>query len=174
MRPRLLVPIHGETRHLHEHARLARTCQVPATVIAENGQAVRLVPGPAALVGVAPVGRIAVDGTRLVALDGDVIRARRRMGFAGVAVATVVLDGRGRLAADPQLSVPGLIDAEGADEQAARLALDAIADAVADLDRGQRDDDAEVAEAVRQAVRRTLRDTVGKRPATEVHVVRLG
>ncbi len=174
VRPRLLVPIHGETRHLHEHVRLARACQVPATIIAENGQAVRLVPGPAVLVGEAPVGRIAVDGTRLVALDGEVIRARRRMSIAGVAVATVVLDKRGRLAADPRLSVPGLIDPEGADDAAARYALDAIADAVADLDRDARDDDEAVTEAVRQAVRRALRDTLGKRPVTEVHVVRLG
>ncbi len=174
VRPRLLVPIHGETRHLHEQARFARECQVPATFICENGEAVRLVPGPAERVGEAPVGRIAVDGSRLVALDGDVIRTRRRIGSGGVAVATVVLDKKGRLAADPQLSVPGLVDAEGADDVAARAALEAIADAVHELGRAQRDDDAEVTEAVRLAVRRTLRDTLGKRPVTQVHVVRLG
>jgi ribonuclease J len=174
VRPRVLVPIHGETRHLHEQARLARACRIPATVIAENGQAVRLVPGPAEIVGVAPVGRIAVDGTRLIALEGDVVRMRRRMGFGGVAVATVVLDRRGRLAADPQLSVPGLIDSEGADEAAARLAIDAIADAIDDLGRAARDDDEAVAEAVRTAVRRALRDSLGKRPVTQVHVVRIG
>ncbi len=173
VRPRLLVPIHGETRHLHEQARFARSCQIPATVIVENGQAVRLVPGPAEIVGTAPVGRIAVDGARLVALDGDVIRTRRRIGFGGVAVATVVLDRKGRLAADPQLSVPGLIDAEGADKSAARIALDAIADAIDDLGREARDDDAAVTDAVRNAVRRALREALGKRPLTQVHVVRV-
>ena len=61
------------------------------------------------------------------------LRARRRMGFGGVAVATIVLDRRGRLHEDPQLSVPGLIDGLDGDSDIKELAVSAIADAVEDL-----------------------------------------
>ena len=55
-RPRVAVPVHGEARHLIEHARLARACQVPHAIVAENGTVVRLAPGEAAAVDTVPVG----------------------------------------------------------------------------------------------------------------------
>ena len=172
LRPQMLVPIHGETRHLREHAAFAERCQIAQTAVAENGDMLQLAPGPPRVVERVPAGRLAVDGNRLLPLDGSVLRARRRIGFAGAAVATVVLDGRGRLQADPQLTVQGLLD--GDDDDASRQSvIAAIADAVAKLSAAQRRDDDAVSEAARIAVRRTLRDVVGKRPATHVHVVRV-
>jgi ribonuclease J len=173
VRPRLLVPIHGETRHLHEHARYARSLGIPDTLIAENGQVVRLAPGPAEIVGHAPVGRIAIDGTRFVPAEGEVLKMRRRMAFAGAAVATVVLDRKGRLAADPKVAVPGLVDGDTKDPEAVTLAVDAVTEAIHGLKRDQLDDDAAVEEAVRIAVRRSLRGSIGKRPLTQVQIVRI-
>ncbi len=172
IQPRMLVPIHGEARHLHEHVELAREAGITRTVVAENGSVVRLGSDGPEVIDHVPSGRLAIDGTRLVPLDGAVMRARRRIGFVGAAVATVVVDGRGRLMSDPQLTVHGLLDGEDDDESWSD-AIDAIADAVEGMsDKARRDDD-EVSETVRIAVRRSLRDTVGKRPVTEVHVVRL-
>ena len=174
VRPRLVVPVHGEARHLYEHARFARDCQVPAALIAENGTMVRLAPGAGEIVGHVPVGRLAVDGTRIVPADGELMRARRRMAFGGAAVVTLVLDRNGRLAADPQVALPGLV--EGPDEaqsDAAQAAIDAASDAVEGLDKDRRKDDEAVSEAVRQAVRRALHASVGKRPMTRVHLVRV-
>ena len=107
-----------------------------------------------------------------VIANATIVVTGTRITAAGANVA-VPAGAEGLDLGDPLL-VPGLIDPEGADDAAARYALDAIADAVADLDRDARDDDEAVTEAVRQAVRRALRDTLGKRPVTEVHVVRLG
>jgi ribonuclease J len=173
VRPRLLVPIHGETRHLYEHERYARSHGIPATVVAENGQVVRLAPGPAEIVGHAPVGRIAIDGTRFVPAEGEVLKMRRRMAFGGAAVATVVLDRKGRLVADPQVAVPGLIDGDTRDIEAVALAVDAVTEAIEGLKRDQLDDDAAITEAVRVAVRRSLRASIGKRPLTQVQIVRI-
>jgi ribonuclease J len=58
VRPRAAVPVHGEVRHLTEHARLARECQVPHALVAENGDVVRLAPGIPAVIDKVPVGRI--------------------------------------------------------------------------------------------------------------------
>jgi ribonuclease J len=173
VRPRVLIPIHGETRHLHEHARYAESRGIPATLVAENGAVVRLTPGPAEIVGYVPTGRLAIDGTRLVSAEGEVLRMRRRMAFGGAAVATVVLDRKGRLVADPKVAVPGLLDGDENSEEVVQLAVDAVMEAIEGLKRDELDDDAAVTEAVRVAVRRSLRGSLGKRPVTQVQVVRL-
>lgn len=171
LRPKLLVPIHGEARHLFEQAALAEECQIPQTVVVENGGMVRLGPGKPDIVDDVPSGRLAVDGNRLISVDGSILRARMSMRFAGAAVATVVLDAKGRLRGDPQLTVHGLLDGEDDDGVRATI-VEAIEEAVNDLPKAGRADDDEVAEAARNAVRRTLRASVGKRPHTSVHVVR--
>lgn len=175
VKPPLLVPIHGETRHLIEHGRFARECQVPHVVVAENGAVVRLHPAPAEVVDHVTTGRFAVDGKRLVPLAGDVMRARRRMGAGGIAVATVVLDGDGRLLAEPRLLLPGLLDGVAKEDEEAIVerAISAMADAVDRLSDAARESDADVATAARRALRRSLRDAFGRRPVAEIQVVRV-
>jgi ribonuclease J len=173
VRPPLLVPIHGESRHLIEHLDYARSCGIPETIMAENGSVLRLHPGPAEIIDEVITGRQAIDGKRLIPVDGDVLRARRRMGFSGVAVATIVLDRNGRLHEDPQLSVPGLIDGANVDVDVKEMAIAAIADAVEALSAKARDDDKEVSSASIRAIRRIFRDETGRRPLADVHVVRV-
>lgn len=171
VRPKVLVPVHGEARHLYEQAALAEECQIAHTVVAENGAMVRLGPGTPDIVDEVQAGRLAVDGNRLIPVDGAILRTRQRMRFGGAAVATVVVDSDGHLVADPKLTVHGLID--GGDAGVRAAAIDAIADAVDRLSKKARRDNDEVAEAARVAVRRALRDAVGKRPVTDVHVFRV-
>jgi ribonuclease J len=89
VRPRIAVPVHGEARHLIAHAQLARDCQVPETVIAQNGAMVRLAPGPATVIDNVAVGRLVADGKQLRPLGSMALKSRQRMGFNGTAVATV-------------------------------------------------------------------------------------
>jgi ribonuclease J len=172
VRPRIAVPVHGELRHLVEHARVASECQVPQSVVAENGSVVRLAPGDPAIIDKVQVGRLGVDGNRLVPLGGTMLRERQRMVNAGTAVATLVLNGAGQLMADPQVSVHGLLDPEGDAGIAAGLQK-AIRAAVEKLDKSARRDDAAVREAARLAVRRTMQTDVGRKPLTDVHLVRV-
>jgi ribonuclease J len=169
VRPRIAVPVHGEARHLQAQARLAQALNVPETIVTRNGEVVKLAPGPAAVIGAVPVGRLASDGTTLVDASGDTFKDRQRMTFNGAAMATIVLDRDGRLAAPPRVSVQGLANGEGLSEQLTTKA----AEAVEGMARTKRRDDEAVREAVRIAVRRVIRARHGKRPMTEVHVVRL-
>jgi ribonuclease J len=173
VRPPLLVPIHGETRHLTEHLAFARDCGIPDAVMAENGSVLRLHPGPAEIVDEVAWGRQAIDGKRLIPVDGEVMRARRRIGFGGVAVATVVLKKNGELHEYPRLSVPGLVDEGGDDRGLHDSAVAAIADAVDALSSGARRSDDEVTGAAIRAIRQVFRASLGRRPLAEVHVVRL-
>lgn len=172
VRPRIAVPVHGEIRHMRAHAALARACQVPEAIVPQNGTLIRLAPGPAEIVEEVTAGRLALDGALLVPLDAEILRKRTQMIWNGSAVATVVLDRHGRLAAEPQLTLQGLFDGAGI-EEAITDATDAVRDAIEAMPSRQRANDDAVREAARVAVRRAIQASHGKRPPTEVHLVRL-
>ncbi len=163
-RPQIAVPVHGERRHQEEHARLARSLQVPQTVVPENGQLFRLAPGRASLIDEVPSGRLHLDGTALVAEGEGYARNRRALGFAGLIAVTLVLDAKGRLAAEPAILFEG-IPKEIHDP--VRAALDGI------LRRHnpKRDDDKHLKESVRRIVRRAALDAWGKKPVARVETI---
>ncbi|WP_207458522.1 ribonuclease J [Azospirillum sp. SYSU D00513] len=173
VRPALAVPVHGEQRHQLEHAKLAIDCQVPATLVPSNGEIVRLAPGPAEVVGHVPTGRVALDGKRLISVENTgIVRSRQRIIGNGAAVATLVLNGKGELVAAPQVAVMGVLD-EASERDALLDVVDAVRESVAELPKTARLDDEQVRQAVRIAVRRTLNASHGKKPVTDVHLVRV-
>lgn len=169
VRPQIAVPVHGEAQHMAAHAALAADCQVRQTIVPANGQVIALSRRGPQLVGEVESGRLAVEGDRLVPIDGDVIRARGRMMWHGAVLATVVVDRKGRAVGAPRLSAPGL----SGDEEAELLGdlQEAAEDAVARARRGT--DDAALEEDVRRAIRRRAKDRLGKRPEVRVHLVRV-
>ena len=170
VRPRIALPVHGEVRHMIEHAELAKTCQVPETVVAPNGTLVRLAPGPAEIIDHVFSGRLARDGDTLIPLDGESLRERRKLLWNGAAAATLVVDRRGKPLAPPKVSLRGIDDTEGEIQEAIEKALSEM---LADLNTAERGDDRRMAEGARQAVRRVVRAHLGKKPLTDVHIVRI-
>ena len=171
-RPKLAVPVHGELRHLREHARLALECQVPMAIAADNGAMIRLGPGKPQITGTVPVGRLAAAGNRLVPMDGELIRSRTRTVYNGAAVVTLVLNDSGGLAAEPELSAIALL--ESGDDPITDEAKEAARAAIEGLKAKQRGDDETVREAVRIAVRRRFRKSLNKNPVITVHLFRVG
>ena len=170
-RPRIAVPVHGERRHLTEHANLALECQVPMAIVAENGTMVRLGPDDAGISGEVQSGRLALDGNRLVAIDGELVRGRIRALYNGLAVLSAVLDDDGEWAADPELTTIGVLEA--GEEAIADDAIAAARQALKGLSANKRKDDGEVREALRIAVRRTFRKTLDKNAQTTIHLIRI-
>ncbi len=169
VRPRFSVPVHGEWRHLAAHAALAQEAGVKS-ILLEDGDILSLAPGVPEVVDSAPVGRLVLDGARLVPLQGGVMGARRRMLYNGVAVASVAVDETGRLRGTPRVSAPGLLEAD--DPDLSRLSAE-LAEAVADLPATLRRDDAALADATKTALRRILGKKLQKRPLVDVHVLRV-
>jgi ribonuclease J len=169
VKPKYAVPVHGEWRHMNEHANLAETLGADAYVI-EDGDVLRLAPGTPDIVESVPVGRLAVDGDRLLPLDGDVLAARKKMLFNGVVIASLAVDGAGRMLGQPQVSAPGLFD--GTDDEPAQIAAD-LARAVIELPAPIKREDGTLREAARTAVRRALGRRLRKRPSVEVHLLRV-
>ncbi|MDP9196247.1 MAG: ribonuclease J [Pseudomonadota bacterium] len=173
IRPQTAIPVHGEYRHQAEHARLAAECQVPHTIVPQNGSVVRLAPGKPEIVDTVPTGRLCLDGTRIVPLDWHSVRNRQRMMHSGAVVVSLVMNRKGKLMADPQVSAMGLDGAEPEHDvmvRAARAATQAL-DKLPSIIR--EDDDTTVQEAVRVAVRRVFTDFQGKKPLTQVQIIRV-
>jgi len=172
VRPRIAVPVHGELRHLLEHAELAKSCGVAETMVIANGDMLRLAPGEPEIVGQVQTGKLAVDGNRLVPLESAIMRDRYRTVHNGSAVVTIVLDKTGKVLGDPQVSAVGLLDPEHEAEEHDAV-VEAVKEALKDMPAAARRDDEVTREEIRLAVRRHLKKSHGKKPLTDVHLVRI-
>jgi ribonuclease J len=172
VRPKIAVPVHGEYKHMLAHAELARSLQVPEAVVIENGQALRLQPGGVEVVAEVQSGRCFVDGDVVVPSNDDGVRTRRKLSFSGGGVVILVADREGELLADPELVLQGLASDDGKAplaEEGARV----VEEAVDDLPNSARRDDGRMTEAARIALRRLIRDRLGKRAVVEARIIRV-
>jgi ribonuclease J len=167
VRPRYLVPVHGEYRMLAQHARLAARAGMPAdrVLVAEDGEVIALSLAGARKVDRVAAGRILLDRSGTEGLEEVVVRDRRHLSAEGIVVPVVVLDKQtGRLESAPEIVTRGFVDA---DERGADLLLDAsrlVAEALASRPEEERHDPALTRERLRQELRRFFRKRTQRRP----------
>lgn len=166
IRPQILLPVHGEIRHMHEQARFGLSEGVPTAITQVNGEIIRLAPGKPGKVGSVPVGRLVLDGDVILPADGATMNERRRVALYGQISVAVAVNGSGRLIGTPQIRIQGVPVEEDRDafiEQAAAAAAEAVR-----ADKGGGDG---LREALRLAVRRTATRFTGKKPVVDVLVI---
>ncbi len=161
LRPEILMPVHGEMRHMKEQARLGRASGIPKTVVQQNGDLVRLAPGKPGKITEVRAGRLILDGDIITPADGEAQVMRRRLAHNGLVI--VVLDGKGRA----HVEAIGLPLDEDLDEFIEEARED-VAAALAKLKGGQRHDRDVVTEAARLAARRAAQRWSGKKPQVRV------
>ena len=170
VRPKILIPVHGEALHLSEHAALARRCGVKEVVQCRNGDLVRLAPS-AGIIDEVPSGRLYKDGSLLVEADARTVADRRRLSFAGAVSVALALTDKGMLAADPELDMIGIPERDRDGGLMQEAVEDAILQTFESLPRKRRSDPDAVAEAIRRAVRSVVNERWGKKPMCHVHVL---
>lgn len=174
VRPQIAVPVHGEYKHMLAHAELARSLQVPETVVIENGQALRLAPGRVEVVAEVQSGRCFVDGDVIVPANDDGVRTRRKLMFSGGAAVILVADAEGELLADPELVLQGLAsDPNDARPKIEDEGADVVEAAIDALPKSARKDDGRMIEAARIALRRLIRERLGKKAVVEARIIRV-
>ena len=171
-KPQILIPVHGEEKHLVEQAKLGKLCQIPHTVVSHNGQVVELTDGYPEIVGEVPHGRLALDGNVLIPFHGETMHVRHRMMANGQIVLTLVLSQKGQLKARPEVLLFGVgeYDQEEMLREESILALERM---LYDLTTDDLMDDAYLAEQSRTLVRRIINAERGKKPPTHVQVIRV-
>jgi ribonuclease J len=171
VKPKILIPAHGESLHLSEHAKLGRSLGIKEVVQCRNGDLVRIAEGRAGIIDEVPAGRIYKDGTILVEADSRTVADRRRLSFAGAVSIAIAMTEKGELAADPELDFIGIPERDREGALIADAVYDAVEDTVESLPRKRRGDPDAVAEAVRRAVRSVVVQRWGKKPMCHVHVL---
>jgi ribonuclease J len=167
VRPQIVVPVHGEARHLAEHARLALAHGVPNAVVQKNGDVIRLAPGEPKKIDEVRVGQLVLDGDVILPADGATVNERRKIGFGGLITVALPVGDDGRLAGTPMIRPFGVPVEEDRDDFIAD-ATDAAARA---FSAGA--DEEKMREAVRLAVRRCATLWTGKKPLVEVMLLQV-
>ena len=160
--------MHGEMRHLHEHARLAQEAGVSQSLILENGEVARLAPGPAKIIDDAPVGRLYRDGNLLINAEDTPVRERRKLSVVGIAVVGLTLSSRGDLMGEVQVALDGVPREDADGEPLEDLVLDAVEGCIVSIPAKRRKDAGLVEEAVRRAARSAISQAWGKKPIVKV------
>ena len=176
VKPQIAIPVHGTARHLVAHAELAEACQVRQTLLPDNGTVIRLAgtggETKASIIDNVKTGALTHEKGKILEIQSDMMRARRRMLWNGVVTASLVMNRDGGLCAVPAVSQTGISDDSAATDYVATASL-AIEDALAGMGRAARRDDANVEEIAGQALRRVARSMFGLRPVAHVHIMRV-
>jgi ribonuclease J len=171
VRPKILIPAHGEPLHLAEHAELARHAGVPHVLVCRNGDLVRLGKDGAQIIDELPAGRLYKDGSLLVNANSKTVSSRRRLSFAGIVTVALALSEKGVLVADPQIELIGIPETDASGASMLEIARDAVEEAFESLPKPRRRDPDTVAEAVRRGVRAAIAERWNKKPICQVHVL---
>ncbi len=173
LRPKLMVPMHGEERHLKRQLEFAAACGVPATRQVMGGEVLRLLPGNAIIIDEVPGGRLHVDGRIIVPSTDGPARKRRKLSAVGVIAISLAIDGAGKLADDPQAVLDGLPEDTDAGIEFYELVLDAVDEIYESIPRKRRQQDDVVEDTIRLGVRRRVETEWGKRPIVHVLIHRV-
>jgi|TARA_B100001059_G_scaffold212863_1_gene228248 ribonuclease J len=172
VKPKSVIPVHGEHRHMQEHVKFAKEMQVPKTLLIENGDIIKLLPGKAPeIVDKAPSGRIYLDGSVNVEKDSQSIKDRKNLSINGYLEITLLLSNNGKIK-KPIISFKGIPESQKKDPF-----IFAMEDEIFNICRTFSLDNANqqknLIETIKQNCRRIVREKTGKKPFTNINIARV-
>ena len=170
VRPKTVIPVHGEARHLVAHAELALSLGVENALVIENGMMVQLAPGLPEHIDTVPTGRMYLDGKVLVPSKGAPSDGRRKLSHVGVVSVAMAVDASGRVRGAPQVTLTGLPERDRDGIKLSDWVLEAIELSIPDNGRVTLE---RAREEMSQRIRRTLARQWGKKPVVHVQFVEL-
>ena len=172
IKPKCVIPVHGEHRHLIEHINFAKEMQVPHPVLVENGDIVKIFPGDKPEVyDKAPTGRLYLDGNISVHEQSQSIKDRKNLSSNGYLEVTILINSKGNIHDNPILSFRGLpINEE--DEFTYELE-DEIEKITKSFKIGSRKQEHNLIDALKIACRKFTKEKIGKKPYTNINLVNI-
>ena len=173
VKPKSVIPVHGEHRHMIEHINFAKEMQVPYPVQVENGDIVQLFPGEKpAVTDKAPVGRIFVDGNISVGEESQSIKDRKNLSYNGFLEITIIVNSIGSIVKNPIISFKGIPSNAESSNFVFEL-QGKILDICKNFSLKNSKQEQNLIEALRINCRRTVKEKTGKKPYTNVNLVRI-
>ena len=172
VKPKAVIPVHGEYRHMSEHINFAKEMQVPFPVQVENGDIVKFYPGKEPEVfDKAPSGRLYVDGNIPVEEDSKSIKERRNLSNNGYIEVTVLVNQKGNIHKSPILSFKGLpINDE---EEFTGGLIEQIEDIIKTFSLNNKKHKENLIDALKIGCRKYTKEKTGKKPFTNINIVNI-
>ena len=173
VKPKSIIPVHGEYRHMSEHINFARKMQIPYPVKVENGDMVQLFPGEKPKVfDKAPVGRICVDGNISVGEESQSIKDRKNLSYNGFLEITIIINNNGSMTKKPIISFRG-IPSNDENSNFVSDMEDQIKKICKTFSLNNSNQEYNLIEALKTNCRKIVKEKTGKRPYTNINLVRI-
>ena len=173
IKPKILIPVHGEQRHMAEHINFAKEMGVNFPIKVSNGEIIRLSPGEPKVVDKVTWGRVYLDGKVLIDNDSPVLKERRNMAANGYMEITVLISKNGQIKNNPVITLKGvpLID-EDASEIEYDLE-DIVMDTCKTFNLNNSKQEKNLIDTLKGNCRKLINDKSGKKPLVNINLVRL-
>tara|TARA_B100000686_G_scaffold207344_1_gene214278 strand:+ start:11648 stop:13309 length:1662 start_codon:yes stop_codon:yes gene_type:complete len=172
VKPKCIIPVHGEHRHMIEHVNFAKEMQIPQTLQIENGDIVKLYPGnEPEIIDKAPSGRMYLDGSIGVSEDSKSIKDRKSLSINGYLEVTLIVTNKGKIK-KPVISYKGIPE-DGVSETFIFDMEDKITSICRTFSLGNKKQENNLIESLKQNCRRIIKAKTGKKPYTNINIARI-
>ena len=172
VKPQCIIPVHGEHRHMKEHVTFAKEMQVPKTLLVENGDIIRILPGKdPKIIDKAPSGKLYLDGNLGVDADSQSIKDRRNLSVNGYLEITLIVSNNGKIK-KPVISFKGIPENNEAETFIFDME-DEILNICRTFSLESKNQEKNLIETIKQNCRKLVRDKTGKKPFTNINIARI-
>jgi ribonuclease J len=172
VKPKCVIPVHGEHRHMKEHVNFAKEMQVPQTLLIENGDIIRLSPGDMPkIIDKAPSGRMYLDGSIGVSADSQSIKERKNLSINGYLEITVIVTNNGKFK-KPVISYKGIPEDNFNDNFIFDIE-DEVANTCRTFSLQNKNQEKNLIDSLKQNCRKIIKDRTGKKPYTNINITRI-
>ena len=172
VKPQCVIPVHGEHRHMAEHVSFAKEMQIPKSLLIENGDIIRLLPGnKPEIIDKAPSGKIYLDGSVNVETDSQSIKDRKNLSINGYLEITLIVSNNGKIK-KPVISYKGIPE-KNEDNNFIFDMEDEIMNICRTFSMDNKKQQQNLIETLKQNCRRIVREKTGKKPFTNINIARI-
>ena len=172
VKPQCVIPVHGEHRHMAEHVSFAKEMQVPKTLLIENGDIIKILPGnKPEIIDKAPSGKVYLDGNLGVDSDSQSIKERRNISINGYLEITLIVSNNGKIK-KPIISFKGI--PENAENENFIFDMeDEIFNICRTFSLESKNQEKNLIETIKQNCRKIIKEKTGKKPFTNINIARI-
>ena len=172
VKPKCVIPVHGEHRHMKEHISFAKEMQIPFNLKIENGDIIKISKDEKPeIIDQAPTGKIYLDGNVAVSLDSSSIKERKNISVNGLLEITLIISNNGKIK-KPIISFRGIPQDETSESFKFDLE-DEITKTCKSFDVKNFKQEKNLIDSIKQNCRKIIKEKTGKRPFTNVNIARV-
>ncbi len=172
VKPKCIIPVHGEHRHMIEHINFAKEMQIPQTLLVQNGDIIKIFPGnEPQIIDKAPSGRMYLDGSIGVYEDSQSVKDRKNLSINGYLEVTIIVANNGKIKR-PVISYKGIPE-----NQISETFIFDMEDEISNICRTfslqSKNQEKNLIETLKQNCKRIVKSRTGKKPFTNINIARI-